>query len=44
MAFHHVAWVKALAASVFERCLKVIACKGPTHQTAAGHAINPVGR
>jgi hypothetical protein len=44
VAFHHVAWVKTLDASVFERCLDVIAFKGPTHQAAAGNAVNSVGR
>jgi hypothetical protein len=43
VAFHHLAWVKTLDASVFARCLDVIACKGPAHQAAAGNAVNSVG-
>jgi hypothetical protein len=43
VAFHHVALVKTLDASVFERCLDVIAFKGPAHQAAVGNAVNSVG-
>jgi hypothetical protein len=40
---HHLTWIKTLDASVFARCLDVLACKGPAHQAAAGHAVNSVG-
>jgi hypothetical protein len=41
--FHHLTWVKTLDASVLARCLDVLACKGPAHQAAGGHAVNSVG-